>query len=90
MILTNWRDDTLRCSSAGLGRAAERGGEELRRSHREIYSDLAETPLAHVSTIHSFLWTVIKPFQNDIRAWVVDDIRRIIEKRLFTPARRSP
>src|ERR1700728_1612241 len=33
---------------------------------REIYSDLAETPLAHVSTIHSFLWTVIRPFQNDI------------------------
>jgi DNA helicase-2/ATP-dependent DNA helicase PcrA len=47
---------------------------------REIYSDLAETPLAHVSTIHSFLWTVIRPFQNDIRAWVVEDARRVIER----------
>jgi DNA helicase-2/ATP-dependent DNA helicase PcrA len=52
----------------------------------EIYSDLAETPLAHVSTIHSFLWTVIKPFQNDIRTWVADDIRRIIDKEHATAA----
>ncbi len=66
-----------------LAHIVETSGDKLRRqgqqvacityteiAAREIYSDLAETPLAHVSTIHSFLWTVIKPFQNDIRAWV--------------------
>ena len=76
-----------------LAHIVETRGGELRRqgqqvacitytevAAREIYSDLAETPLAHVSTIHSFLWTVIKPFQNDIRAWVADDTRRIIDK----------
>jgi DNA helicase II / ATP-dependent DNA helicase PcrA len=54
---------------------------------REIYSDLAETPLAHVSTIHSFLWTVIKPFQNDIRAWVAGDTRRVIDAERAAAAR---
>lgn len=56
---------------------------------REIYSDLAQTPLAHVSTIHSFLWTVIKPFQSDIRAWVADDTRRVINKENVTAATKS-
>ncbi|TCC21664.1 UvrD-helicase domain-containing protein [Kribbella sindirgiensis] len=39
---------------------------------REIETDLALNPAAHVSTIHSFLWTLIAPFQNDIRAWARD------------------
>ena len=85
-----------------LAHIVETRGGELRRqgqqvacitytevAAREIYSDLAETPLAHVSTIHSFLWTVIKPFQNDIRAWVADDIRRIIDKERATAATKS-
>jgi DNA helicase-2/ATP-dependent DNA helicase PcrA len=37
---------------------------------QEIASDLANDPIVHVSTIHSFLWTVVKPFQRDIRQWV--------------------
>jgi DNA helicase-2/ATP-dependent DNA helicase PcrA len=37
---------------------------------QEIASDLANDSIVHVSTIHSFLWTVIKPFQRDIRRWV--------------------
>ena len=55
----------------------------------EIYSDLAETPLAHVSTIHSFLWTVVKPFQNDIRAWVARDTQRVIDTERATAASKS-
>jgi DNA helicase-2/ATP-dependent DNA helicase PcrA len=43
----------------------------------EIASDVGHDPLFHVSTIHSFLWTVIKPFQTDIKAWVT---ARIEEK----------
>jgi DNA helicase-2/ATP-dependent DNA helicase PcrA len=85
-----------------LAHIVETRGVELRRqgqlvacitytevAAREIYSDLAETPLAHVSTIHSFLWTVVRPFQNDIRAWVADDILRIIDKERATAATRA-
>ena len=85
-----------------LAHIVETRGSDLRRqgqrvacitytevAAREIYSDLAETPLAHVSTIHSFLWTVIKPFQNDIRAWVADDTRRVIDKERATAATRQ-
>lgn len=36
----------------------------------EIRGDVGNDPLYHVSTIHSFLWDVIKPFQNDLREWV--------------------
>lgn len=36
----------------------------------EIRGDVGNDELFHVSTIHSFLWTVIKPFQNDLREWV--------------------
>lgn len=44
---------------------------------KEIWDDVGNTPLITVSTIHSFLWTVIKPFQKDIKQWVE---RRIAEK----------
>lgn len=37
---------------------------------QEIHADLGNDPLASVSTIHSFLWSLIKPFQKDIGAWV--------------------
>lgn len=36
----------------------------------EIRGDVGNDELFHVSTIHSFLWTVIKPFQNNLREWV--------------------
>jgi DNA helicase-2/ATP-dependent DNA helicase PcrA len=36
----------------------------------EIRSDVGADPLYHVSTIHSFLWDNIKPFQKDIREWI--------------------
>lgn len=36
----------------------------------EIWGDVGNDPLFHVSTIHSFLWTALKPFQADIAIWV--------------------
>lgn len=36
----------------------------------EIWSDVGNNPLFHVSTIHSFLWALVKPFQKDIATWV--------------------
>lgn len=36
----------------------------------EIRGDVGHDELFHVSTIHSFLWAIIKPFQNDLREWV--------------------
>lgn len=44
----------------------------------EILGDVAHDSLFHVSTIHSFLWSVIKPFQSDIHAWV----RRRLEEKI--------
>lgn len=44
---------------------------------KEIWKDVGSDPLVHVSTIHSFMWLLAKPFQNDIRFWVS---RRILEK----------
>ena len=43
----------------------------------EIRSDVGNASLFHISTIHSFLWTIIRPFQNDIREWIIS---RIAEK----------
>lgn len=43
----------------------------------EIWAEIGNNPLVHVSTIHSFLWTIVKSFQGDIRNWVA---RRIDEK----------
>jgi len=42
----------------------------------EIWSDVGNNPLCHVSTIHSFLWALAKPFQKDIAEWVKGNIER--------------
>jgi DNA helicase-2/ATP-dependent DNA helicase PcrA len=44
----------------------------------EIESDVRGGSLVHVSTIHSFLWTVIRPFQTDIGVW----LRMTLERKL--------
>lgn len=44
---------------------------------QEIWADVGNNPLVHVSTIHSFLWTITRTFQRDIREWV---LRRIEER----------
>lgn len=38
---------------------------------KEIWNDVGNNTLVHVSTIHSFLWTIIRPFQKDIKKWVL-------------------
>ena len=44
----------------------------------EISGDVGHDPLFHVSTIHSFLWSVIKPFQGDLQAWVLQKLSQKI------------
>lgn len=62
--------------------ATTQGAELRRRGQRiacitytevavgEIWGDVGNAPLFHVSTIHSFLWTIVSPFQVDLREWV--------------------
>ena len=74
----------------GLSSAIQIHGDQLKKTRQriacityteiaagEIWRDVASDPLVHVSTIHSFMWLLAKPFQNDIRAWVFG---RIMEK----------
>jgi DNA helicase-2/ATP-dependent DNA helicase PcrA len=78
-------------------------GAELRRRNQqvacityteiavgEIWSDVGNNPLFHVSTIHSFLWALVKPFQKDIATWVrhhmdakLEELRQ--ERNNFSP-----
>jgi DNA helicase II / ATP-dependent DNA helicase PcrA len=44
----------------------------------EIWSDVGNDTLFHVSTIHSFLWLITHSFQNDIRKWVTSRIEERI------------
>lgn len=46
---------------------------------KEIHKDLGDNPLIMVSTIHSFLWSLAKPFQNDIAQWVRTHIQTKID-----------
>lgn len=49
-------------------------------AEKEILEDIGDAPIFHVSTIHSFLWALVRPFQNDIRTWVANRINeKIIE-----------
>lgn len=74
----------------GLSSVIQLHGDKLRKTRQrvacityteiaagEIWRDVGSDPLVHVSTIHSFMWLLAKPFQNDIRAWVSG---RIVEK----------
>ena len=48
----------------------------------EIRADVRENPLVHVSTIHSFLWTLVRSFQSDIQSWVTSRIEeKLVELR---------
>lgn len=46
----------------------------------EIERRLRYNPIFQVSTIHSFLWELIKHFQNDIRKWLCNSIDAEIEE----------
>lgn len=71
-----------------LAHVATARGEELRArtqqvacityteiAAREIQDDVGNSELVHVSTIHSFLWRVVKPFHRDIAVWVEENLR---------------
>ena len=52
----------------------------------EIHRDVQDDPLVYVSTIHSFLWRALAPFQSDIGDWIkaqlaakLDEANRTIE-----------
>jgi len=60
----------------------------------EIRADVNESPLVHVSTIHSFYWAITKTFQADIRTWLTGTIQfridELVEKeRNFGPRVRE-
>ncbi|RLK57654.1 MULTISPECIES: UvrD-helicase domain-containing protein [Pseudomonadota] len=76
----------------GLSSAIRIHGDKLRKFRQriacityteiaagEIWRDVGSDPLVHVSTIHSFMWLLAKPFQNDIRVWVSGRITEKIE-----------
>lgn len=49
-------------------------------AEQEIWNDVGHDTLFHVSTIHSFLWELVKPFQPDIRTWVAQRIQEKIDE----------
>lgn len=57
---------------------------------KEIHADLGNDPLASVSTIHSFLWSLVKPFQKDIGVWVAasfdERIAKLVDKQQNYPS----
>lgn len=56
----------------------------------EIWADVGSNPLVHVSTIHSFLWSLVKSFQADIKAWVASRIESKIAELQNTAATFGP
>lgn len=76
----------------GLASVIKIHGDKLRKARQrvacityteiaaeEIWRDVGSDPVVHVSTIHSFMWLLAKPFQNDIGVWVVGRIAEKIE-----------
>ncbi|CAJ4806687.1 pathogenesis-like protein [Burkholderia pseudomallei] len=47
----------------------------------EISGDVGNAALFHVSTIHSFLWSLVRSFHADIKRWVADRIREKITEK---------
>ncbi len=45
---------------------------------QEIWADVGNNPVTHVSTIHSFMWMLVRPFQSDIRKWAASRIQEKI------------
>ena len=56
----------------------------------EIWADVGNNPLVHVSTIHSFLWVLVRPFQQDIQQWVASRIEEKIADARATAAAFGP
>ncbi|MDD8058646.1 UvrD-helicase domain-containing protein [Shewanella metallivivens] len=47
---------------------------------KEIWGDVGNASLFHISTIHSFLWTLIRPFTEDIASWITTKLEHKILK----------
>lgn len=56
----------------------------------EIWADVGNNPLVHVSTIHSFLWALVRSFQSDIQAWVTNRIEEKLLELRETAANFGP
>ncbi|MGR0188408.1 UvrD-helicase domain-containing protein [Azospirillum aestuarii] len=56
----------------------------------EIWVDMGNNPLVHVSTIHSFLWSVARSFQPDIATWVANRIGERIGELQHAAANFGP
>ena len=56
----------------------------------EIWADVGNNPLVHVATIHSFLWSVARSFQADIRDWVAARVDERIANLRTTAANFGP
>ena len=46
----------------------------------EISKRLQYKPIFSVSTIHSFLWDLIKSYQADIKEWITQSVKKEIEE----------
>lgn len=46
----------------------------------EILNRVEYSPIFFVSTIHSFLWELICPYQKDIRIWIKNNIQKKLEE----------
>lgn len=54
----------------------------------EIREDVAANNLVHVSTIHSFYWTIASTFQTDIKAWAQKELQEHLDgllNKVFGP-----
>ncbi|MGZ2748519.1 UvrD-helicase domain-containing protein [Burkholderia stagnalis] len=56
----------------------------------EIWADVGNNPLVHVSTIHSFLWSLVRSFQLDIQQWVACRLDERITQLRATAAGFGP
>ena len=87
----------------GLAEILNKHGERLRLRRQkiacityteiaagEIWADVGNNPLVHVSTIHSFLWSLIRSFQSDIQGWVENRIEEQLVKLQVTAANFGP
>lgn len=56
----------------------------------EIWADVGQNSLVNVSTIHSFLWSIIKHFQSDVKKWVSKRIEEKIAELQEAAAKFGP
>lgn len=87
----------------GLAEILDKHGEKLKLRRQkvacitytviaagEIWADVGNNPLVHVSTIHSFLWSMVRSFQSDIKEWVANRIDEKLLKARETAANFGP